>query len=64
MRTPLKSRMNLGPSKGQVVPAPQIERSTIRSHILPQALQIQTGLWYCASESYMNIIGDVRKMSI
>jgi hypothetical protein len=56
--------MNLGASKGEVVPAPQIERSTIRSHILPQALQIQTGLWYCASESYMNIIGDVRKMSI
>lgn len=64
MRTPLKSRMNWGASKGQVVPAPQIERSTIRSHMLPQTLQIKIGLWYCASENYMNIIDDVRKISI
>ena len=61
MRTPLKSRMNSGASQGQVIPAPQIERSTIRSHMLPQTLQIKIGLWYCASE---NKIDDVRKMSI
>ena len=47
-----------------MVPAPQIERSTIRSHMLPQTLQIKIGLWYCASENYMNIIDDVRKISI
>jgi hypothetical protein len=53
MRTPLKSRMNSGASQGQVIPAPQIERSTIRSRMLPQTLQIKIGQWYCASENYI-----------
>jgi hypothetical protein len=47
-----------------VVPAPQIERSKIRIHMFPQTLQIKIGLWYCASENYMNIIDAVRKISI
>ena len=56
--------MNLCASEGLVVPAQHVERSTIRSHTLPEPLKIKIRLIYYGSENYMNVIGDVRKMSV